>query len=374
MDAYELLSLIGDTDDVLIEEAGKSKRSVIPIWTRAAAAAVCLCLAAAGIIDVLLRFDYFKAACGAMPGTIVDGEYYYNVRHSGVWRYSGGSAEKILSAYWEDGWMVNGSGLYYKNGKTLYRMDTETLRRKKIYTAGDGTHIGFDLADGGNVIVTVYDKRHKWASQVLIDGMTGEILGQLAERIPYDSLELLYTNRHFRVGDRQIELVPADGTGERFMPNENGAALLPEGSWVGSYDYTVCEDIIYFGVYSGENATEESGMLMLFADGTTIRLPRDYRYSGAVGHILLYVDNESAENYGKNGAGIWCLDPDSGERWQLETDADCDFYAFVNDDSMLYSCVPWEHGQTAWQIVQEGARPVLLRLADDDITDREPVR
>lgn len=370
MKANDLLDMIGNADDSIIAEAKKRKRPAIPRWSKWVAVAACLCLVAVGSINTLLRFDYFKAGCSAMPGTIVGNEYYYNVRHSGVWRYSSNSTDRILSAYWEEGWLVNESGLYYKNGNSLYRMDLKTLDKEKIYSSTEGTHIGFDLSDHGNVIVTVYDKNEQYAYQVLIDGKTGGVLEQLTDRVSYSDLEQLYTNQHYRIGERQIVLVPiADVTDDKYMPTENGNALLPEGSWVGSYSYDICDEVLYFGVCNGSDAKEESETLIIFADGYTILRPQDFRYSGAIGHILLYVDNENPENYGSNGAGIWCYDSDSEERWQLKIDADCEFYEFVNNDMTLYSCVPWNHDQTAWKIVYEGNRPVSLQLIDNNITE-----
>ena len=72
---------------------------------RLAAAAACLCLLTAFAVNTLGRFGYdFRAGCGAWPGTIVEGVYYYNVPHSGVWRYvPGEEPEKLLSTYWEEG-------------------------------------------------------------------------------------------------------------------------------------------------------------------------------------------------------------------------------------------------------------------------------
>ncbi len=371
MSANDLLDMIGNADDSIIAEAKERKRPAIPRWSKWIAVAACLLLAAVGSINTLLRFDYFKAGCGAMPGTIVGNEYYYEVLHSGVWRYSNNGTEKVLSAYWEEGWLVNESGLYYKSGKSLYRMDLKTLDKEKIYSSAEGTHIGFDLSDRGNVIVTEYDKNEKYAYQVLIDGKTGEVLEQLTDRVSYSNLKQLYTRLNYRIGERRIALVPiTDTEDDKYMPTENGDALLPEGSWVGSYGYGIGDEVLYFGVFSGSGARGESETLIIFADGHTILLPQDLRYyKGAVGHILLYVDHDNPENYGINGGGVWCYDTDSEERWQLKIDADCKFYSFVNNDVTLYSCVPWNYDQTAWKIVYEGDRPVSLQLIDNNITD-----
>ncbi len=151
------------------------------------------------------------------------------------------------------------------------------------------------------------------------------------------------------------------------MPVENGLSLLAEGCWVGDYSYEHADGVISFDVYRGNEAKEDSEMLILFEDGKTIIEPKYYNYSGSIGHILLNVDFGNPENYGSNGNGIWCYDTDTSERWQLKIDAECEFYSFTNDDQMLYSCVPWGEEQTAWKIVYDGNKPVSLQLIDMDI-------
>lgn len=372
MKANELLDMIGNADDSIIEEAKRKKKTMVPRWTKWVAAAACFCLVSVGSFNTLQRFDYFQGAgCSAMPGTIVDGSYYYKVDHSGVWRYSDGKTEKVLSTYWEDGWLVNETGLYYLYGKNLYRVDLDTLERSKIYSANDGTHIGFDLEQNGNVIVTVYDKNARYRYQVLVNGETGDIIEQLTEKISYDSNMPMYSELHYQVGERKIELVQIGGD-ERtphYMPTENGAPLLPEGCWISDYSYERAEGIISFDVYRGNEPEEESEMLILFADGKTILEPRYSNYCGSIGHTLLYVNSNSSENYGSNGNGIWCYDTDTGERWQLKIDSECEFYSFTNDDQMLYSCVPWSEDQTAWKIVCEANKPVSLQLIDNNIIE-----
>ncbi|MGN0403253.1 MAG: hypothetical protein ACI4HQ_13490 [Acetatifactor sp.] len=375
MKANELLDMIGDVDDSIIKDAKKRKRTIPRRWTKWAAVVACLCLVAVGSVNILLRFDYFKAGCGATAGTIVNGDYYYNVQHSGVWRYSNGNTEKVLSAYWKESWLVNEAGLYYIYGKNLYKMDLETLDRKKIYSATDGTHMLLDPATDGNVIVTVYDKKEKYAYQDLVSGETGEVIEQLTEQVPYSCIEQLYTDLNYRVGERRIALVPIDdGASElKYMPTENGDSLLPEGNWTWGYGSYIGKGVLSFRVYDDKGAMYPE-QLLLFADGNTRIIPSDHNYSstnfsGVIGHILLYVDNENSENYGSNGNGIWCYDSDTDERWQLKIDAECEFYAFTNDENTLYSCVPWSHEQTAWEIIYQGDKPVSLHLIEKDITE-----
>ena len=363
------LDAIGFIDDQLVEKAdkytGSKKKNT---WVKWGAMAACLCLVITGSV---FFFDNHRGGCSAMPGTIVNGNYYYAHPHGGIWRYSDGNTEKVLNANLITQWSVSDSGLYYAKGKALFRMDLHSSEKKKIYSAVDGTHITFILSDDGNVIVTVYDKKEEYSYQVLIDGKTGEEKEILTEKIPYSSAEKLYTDLNYQVGDRQIVLLPIDGstTEEKYMPTENGSPLLSEGNWVRDYSYAVQDGARYFGVFHDDKPTKESERLMIFADGTTILDPWDFHYSCAVGHILFYVDSESPENYGSDGSGIWCYDSDTGERWQLKIDSECAFYEFVNDENILYSCVPWSEEQTAWKIVYEGSRPVSLQLMDNNIID-----
>lgn len=374
----KIIDSIGKIDDDMIESVdalrqSKNKRSKTK-WIKWVAIAACFCLVAVGSINTLQRFDYLKGdGCSATPGTIVDGSYYYKVDHSGVWKYADGVNEKVLNTYWEDsGWLVNESGLYYSCDKNVYRMDLDTLERNKIFSTSEGTHIGFDLTQDGNVIVTVYDKNARYKYQVLVNGKDGGVIEQLTDKISYDSNTPLFTKLHYQVGERKIELVQAGGD-ERtphYMPTENGVSLLPEGRWVSNYGYEHVDGVISFDVYQeGRETQEESEMLIAFADGKTILEPRYNNYSGAIGHILLYVDFNSTENFGSNGNGIWCYDTDSGEKWQLKIDSECEFYSFTNDNQMLYSCVPWSEEQTAWEIIYEGAKPVSLQLIDNNIIE-----
>jgi len=371
-----IVDAIGKIDDDMIESVDairhSQKKNIRPVLAKWALVAACFCLVAVGSFNTLQRFDYLKGAgCVANPGAIVDGAYYYKVDHSGVWRYSEGNNEKVLNTYWEDGgWLVNESGLYYSCAKEIFRMDLDTLERNKIFSTSEGTHIGFDLTSEGNVIVTVYDKDARFKYQVLVNGKDGGAIKQLTDKIPYDSFAPMYTQLHYQVGEREIELVQTGGD-ERtphYMPAENGAALLPEGRWVSDYGYEHVNGVLAFDVYQeGKETQEECEMLIVFADGKTILEPRYSNYSGSIGHILLYVDFSNPENYGSNGNGIWCYDTDTGEKWQLKTDSECEFYSFTNDDQMLYSCVPWREEQTAWKIVYEDDKPISLQLVDRDI-------
>ncbi len=278
----------------------------------------------------------------------------------------------MLNTFWENGgWYVNSSGLYYCYGKTVYRMDLETLKRKKLFSVKDGTHIGFSLTRDGNVIITVYDKKEHFKYQVLINGENGDLIEQLTDRISYDSNLPMYTGVYYQVGERRIELIRngGDAKNSRYMPTENGEALLPAGYWVSDFGRSI-DGVLCFEIHEDNvEATWAKEMLVLFADGKTVIVPAHQVYHGVIGHTLLYSRQDSQENYGSNGVGIWCYDSDTGETWQLAIDSESEFYDFTNDNEMLYSCVPWGDEQTAWKIVYEGNKPVSLQLVDKNIIE-----
>ena len=377
MKANDLLDMIGNVDDNIIEEAKQKKKAIVPKWTKWIATAACLCLVlggiAAGALNALYRFGYFGLGCNSLPGDIVNGDYYYYYPHSGVWRYSDGKAKKLVSAYWMRGHAVNENGLYYDDySENLYRIDLQTLKKKKIYSASDATNIDYALKDDGTVIVYVHNSKKRFRYDVLIDGETGEVLEQFTDKTSYDDIYKRDKDPHFIIGDRDIVLVPIGEASERkYMPTENGKALLPEGSWVRDNICNFCKEVKSFRVYTSSDASEESEVLIVFADGKTHLKPKEEApyYMGTIGHILLYVDHDDPENYGSDGTGIWCYDADSGEKWQLDIDTEHTFYGFTNDDEMFYSCEPWNDDQAAWKIVYEENRPVALQLIDDKITD-----
>ncbi len=375
MKANDLLDMIGNVDDNIIEEAKQKKKAALPRWTRWLATAACLCLILGGTFNTLYRFGYFKLGCGSLAGDIVDGDYYYYYPHSGVWRYSDGKAKKLISAYWMRGYDVNENGLYYDDySANLYRMDLKTLKKKKIYSASDATHIYYDLKDDGTVVVTVYNSKKRYQYDVLIDGKTGEVLERLTDKTSYDAPDEPDSDLHYIIGDRDIVLVPiGEASEQKYMPTENGKALLPEGRWVHDGIYDMSDDVKAFGVYNDNDGGPdvESEMLMIFANGKTYLKPKEEApfYKGTIGHILLYTAYDHTENNENDIAGIWCYDIESEEKWQLETDTEHSFYNFTNDNEMLYSCEPWNHDQAAWKIIYEGNRPVALQLIDDKITD-----
>ena len=194
------LSYLGDE---LLAECGARRQRPKRSWRTALIKAACIALVLFSGIYVAGRFDYsLGAGCASSPGTIADGRYYYHVRHSGVWCYDPamGTSERVLSTFWYDGYAVNGYGIYYLRGETLYVQVHETGERIKLYTAPqDCTRLFFSLLGDGRIDVRLrfnsytihqdkvptdtepnvpswsYNDTIVW-SEYLLDGRTGELL------------------------------------------------------------------------------------------------------------------------------------------------------------------------------------------------------
>jgi len=359
-ESKKLFDSITNVDEDYIEEAQtpRRKKKVTP-WVRRGAIAACLILMAVGAVNTLLRFDYLGAAGGTWPGTVVYGVYYFSVPHDGIYAYSAETgAEKLLSAYWEDGWLVNEYGLYYKRGRSLYVQSFETGETRRLYSAGviESTHIGFTLQQDGNIVLTVYNKHSRVRYELLLDGRTGDVLNTVMEPTSYDSSDIPYSDANFIVGERRIRLVPTDSE-DRYDVEEDGKSLLPDGMTVSRYS------VEYYGsdlwlVAADEEDAKTWIVLRPDGDDDILTVPSQY-YCGEINGYLLYPQNNDS---------VWCLDEKTGDTWALEADADREIYEFTTDGDYLYSCVPWGDSQTCWKLgFDDAGKPVSMTLVSDDL-------
>lgn len=363
--------------DELLEEAGrvrerKRRYKRPPRWL---AAAACLCLLLWGAVDTLDRFDYtWGCGCGAFPGAIVDGAYYYKVRHSGVWRYTPeGGRQKLLSTYWEDGWKVNDYGIYYQRGRSLYVREHETGERRRLFTAdrADCTHIGFALLRDGGVVVTCYDRDAAMEYELLLDGRTGEVLETVTEPTSYKAAHMNYSDAVLMVGGRRLQLVLTED-GWRCDLVEDGARVLPKGMFVHKYyDALYCGDSLLIPVEEEDEDEDalEGLWLLLRPDGgdELLTLPLQ-RYQGGTDGYLFYTAVEYTED-GEAMDAILCLEVATGETWELEQDTAWTVHDFTTDGAYLYSTVPWGDSHTCWRVEYDGGKPVGLTLVCEDIQE-----
>lgn len=360
MKELRLLLALGEIAPKYAEEAANAKPR--RRWTRVLAAAACLCLVVGTAGMFIHRLGFFQAGCSAWPGEFVEGRYYYTVQHSGLYCWNGETTEKVLGAFWYDGKLVNDYGIYYKRGRSLYVKVHDTGKSRKLYTAPllNCSHIGFSFY-GEDVVVRVYNKWKKYASEVLLDGKTGELLEEVTPQIPYSDLydNLTFSDTHFLVGERELVLVPG-ADDYSLLLTENGQSLLPEGQTVSVYANRYGEEL-WFDLRDGDDTVKT--VYIARANGEDTLLECACNYSGTVaGGYAYWVKSEPGE--------VWCMDTHTGESWRLETDVDMEFYELSTDGVHLVSCVPWDDYQALWRVEYgENSRPAALILLDGDITE-----
>ena len=145
-----LLYAIGEVDDAAVQDARDPKLKRPHRWRRWLVTAACLCLVVLGIWTAW-RFEYLdflRTGCAASIGTVVDGDYYYHVRHRGLYRYDPetGERQQILSTFWYNSYQVNEYGVYYTDGKSLYVLGHAAKKRTLLYRGGgDCTNLHLSL-------------------------------------------------------------------------------------------------------------------------------------------------------------------------------------------------------------------------------------
>ena len=365
MNREQLFEAIGEINEVYInaERTRKKKPSYLK---RFAAAAACLCLVLTGAVYSFARLGYFGAGCSAYPGTIVDGSYYFYVGRDGVYRYDGGETEKVLGAWWVDEWSVNDYGVYYSCGRTFGVVPHETGKRQVLYRANlfTASFVRHTLRPDGTVVLTIYDRRAGEQEELLLDGMTGEVLETVMERTADDDVDIPYSESHYLVGDRELVLVPTTKSPHDYDLQENGRSILPEGVTVQSFSAAQ-----YFGdglrfICEYPEKYREGSIFFVRPDGrdTFLTVPANHYYNAGTAEYLMDVQY-TGEDY-----EVWCLDTMTNETWELTVGDGPTIYSIETDGSMVYACVPWDGYQALWKVVcDEQGRPTALELLDDDI-------
>lgn len=390
------LSYLGDE---LLAECGARRQRPKRSWRTALIKAACIALVLFSGIYVAGRFDYsLGAGCASSPGTIADGRYYYHVRHSGVWCYDPamGTSERVLSTFWYDGYAVNGYGIYYLRGETLYVQVHETGERIKLYTAPqDCTRLFFSLLGDGRIDVRLrfnsytihqdkvptdtepnvpsrsYNDTIVW-SEYLLDGRTGELLEVRQEYASSGAgFKQFYENTHLTLGGYEFTLVPsgqrADGVA-LYRLLRDSEDVTPEGTLF---------DQGFFVLRGGQYALVECvrggklthNMLCLGADGsvTTLRCPNTRSYVAAADGFVFY-DQYEWQLAEQRYVGVGCHDIATGEEWLLtvdRTDLTRELYDYTTDGVYLYACAPWSSAHTVWRLVSdEDGRPAALEYVD----------
>ena len=373
MKSDDLLDAIGEAKDEYVQDV-RSTQKKKPVWVKRLAVAACLCLVLSGAISLLIRFDFdLGASCGANPGTIVDGVYYYHEPHKGVMRYvPGGESELVLSTFWLSEWDVNEYGIYYWHGLSLYVRDHETGTRRKLHSASrlECTHIRFELRDDGNVIFVGYNKNTEVRYELLLDGVTGEIIDTVMDPVGYDDFIFAYSESHQVVGNREILFVPLGEKryDSRADVTEYGESLLPEGMSASIYTRH-WGDALWVSLYDEINSEDTDTYLVLYPDGENriVTLPAE-SYCGGIGNYLFYPSY--TDEYETEWGAVCCTDIITGESWSLDVDTYTDdLYDLRTDGQYLYSTAPWDDGHMCWELIYDNnGKPTAIRLIEEDIT------
>ena len=382
MTREQLFAAIGETDETLLAESEHlKKRSPRRRWFGIAA---CIALLLTGSIQGLLRMEYLTAGCGAWPGDIVDGVYYYRVPHKGFCRYTPDEGSELLvHTLFEDGCLVNEYGVYFTVGRSVYVRAHETEKFEKLYTVPlfSCSHIGISLMGDGSVDLTVYNKWQEWRYDLQLNGKTGEVLATLMEKTAYGEDYIQPWRQHYLVGTREIEKVKlsrelTDAVEQEFGLTfherlcdltENGVSLLPEGAYTGDYSGEYLGDYLLMDYFYPEDLakTHYAGdrVLLVAPDGSTVDLPPG-NYDAASEGYLYHLEYDRSE--------VMCYELASGEEWALPIDREDlngDLYDFASDGTLLYSSAPWAEEQVCWEIVRdESGKPRSLRLLSEDIS------
>ncbi len=360
MKAMKLLRALGHIDPQLIEAAAPGGKKPFR-WRKLVAAAACVALVLGSGWTVIDRLDLLRAGCSAWPGEFVEGRYYYTNGHGNVFCWDGDSTQKVLGGFWNEGWLVNDYGLFYKQGRRQYVIDHETGTKRKLFSSSifESSHIGADLY-GEGVIVRVYNKRKEIAREVLIDSETGAQTPVL-DWISYDDLHdgKTFSDTNLLVGDRHIELRFVDDN--RVTLWENGAPLLPDGVEAVSRYWGLHNDQAWF--WWGDSVA-----FVLRPDGND----RLVEFTDTGIHHVATAAGDFAYWTGSTGEtgidqAVWCMDTRTGDCWPLENDTEMEFYEVVTDGVHLVSCVPWDDYQALWRVDYENGRPAGLTLLDGDL-------
>jgi len=366
MRSIELYSAFHAIDDDILERSetaadGRKKSG----WLRWGVMAACLCLVIVGMFDTLNRFDYsFDGGnCAATPGAIVDGVYYYYVPHSGVWSYEpNGGSQKRLSTYWFEEWAVNDYGIYYQQGMSVYVRDHETGERRKLYSASrpECTHVRFELLDDGNIILIGLNTDNSTRYELLLDGITGELIETVMEPISYDDFGLPYSESHKTIGNREVELLAASEDAVLCVLTENGVNLLADGMLVYKYEEH-WGDALWFRVWQEDFVDGETKYIILYPGGKTeiVTLPAQHYYGGTTEYLYATIENRE----------VMCVEVATGESWILEMDAPGDFHDLATDGNYLYTMAPWAEVQTCWRLeYNDEDRPIRIALVNENIS------
>ena len=371
MNGNTLLECLNDIDSELILEAEESiSRFRIKKQLLTAAS---IFLMVFGMFHVVMEYGLFASGCGAYPGEIVDGIYYYQDGHNGVWSYSPKTgSQKEIYGYGLDFWEVDEYALYYVKGRSLYAKPHDSEKRILLYRADffESTHMMIDLYEEQMLRVTVYNKRTKIKSSFYLDGKTGEIIEMLYDSISYYDRGIYEDEPPYHVGDRELYMVRVEESKNdvHYELYENGSPVLPAGVHVFNQQMIGGNLVICYGVtntFFEGLSTETTYGAVLCPDGSWYDIPPDLCsfdvFQTGTNEYLFKV------LYEPEGEGLWCYEITTGEYWQIADNTEYTHYSAVTDGKHVYTCAPWDEEQLCWELIYQNGKPHHLELVSEDI-------
>ena len=325
-----------------------------------ALAGICIVLAVftagffvAGRLDFYLSGSDYVGCEDTEKAAFVEGEYYYKVEHSGIWKGTPGKEHcRVLHTFWEDTWDVNPYGVYYIQGHTLGVMPHETGERQMLYEADPSfcKRMDMDLMTDGNVLLTLENTDNRLRTRMILDGRSGEVLETVEEKYNYANTEY----EIYRIGNRVLEC-RRTVTGSDYDLLENGVSILPENTSVKYQNAEKIGDAIWF--YTSSDYSE---VYVVRADGRDNLLQRPqgwYIGESAAGDYVFYNTDEFAH--------IYCLDTTTGRRWEMEADSDINVGQVITDGN--YMVTFYKQGRALWKIAKNAdGVPIGMELMDED--------
>jgi len=273
---------------------------------------LCVFIVLIGAWEIQSRFSYNTPSGNDDIGQMCDGVYYYEVPHDGIWAYTPeGETMRVLHTFWYEHWQVNDSGIYYIQDKTLGVALHEGGTRTALYRAkGPFAKFGYILQPDGTVLVTERKKAGTYFTEkeLFIDGKNGDIIRDNLQPEVYENITLDYSNSHFKVGERELVLVPTDRA-NMYDVTENGLSIMPEGAAVCSTHPEFYGKSLIFWL---DPAKSQIFIVRPDGDDTLIDDVSAYYISAYTEDYLFCANN----TYNK----VVCQDLRTGEFWTLETE------------------------------------------------------
>lgn len=309
-------------------------------------------------VTVFSRLGYFQGGGDLrITGTAVDGVFYYEVPHKGIYKYTPDKgSEQILWKYWYDEYTVNDYAVYYTSGDTIYCIPHGTNESKKLYKQAGEKNIG--ISPCGDNIIAYFENEFAY---VMLDGRTGK---RLYTVLDYDKDEV---NVNYSLGNRTLSVTKEN---KKYIIRENGKSILRENETLSlpiPADYVYLEGCLVFEM-SDESLSDDSNReyLILRPDGRDSRITvNPEEGEGISGGDKNYLFDQRFDN------NIVCIDAYTGKTWDIAKDKVFMYKSVVAADTdYLYitEYSDYDEPLSCYKIIYDSDKnPESLKLVNDNI-------